>query len=88
MGFRRSVTRGCRGRVPAMVAVFSIGLAACGSTQNEPTAGSTISTSTSNIIDGDVPDAMTFTAELVGGGTFDGPSTAGRPVVLWFWAPT
>jgi hypothetical protein len=25
---------------------------------------------------------------LVGGGSIDGASLAGRPAVLWFWAPT
>ncbi len=35
-----------------------------------------------------VPDALQFTAPLVGGGTFDGAAAAGKPTVFWFWAPT
>lgn len=35
-----------------------------------------------------VPDALDFTAPLVGGGTFDGADLAGQPVAFWFWAPT
>jgi hypothetical protein len=34
-----------------------------------------------------VPASLQFTAPLVGGGTFDGASVAGAPVVFWFWAP-
>jgi peroxiredoxin len=34
-----------------------------------------------------VPDALQFTAPLVGGGTLDLASLAGPPVLLWFWAP-
>jgi hypothetical protein len=35
-----------------------------------------------------VPEALRFTAPLVGGGTFDGAAVAGKPTVFWFWAPT
>ena len=35
-----------------------------------------------------VPQALQFTAPLVGGGTFDGAAIAGKPTVFWFWAPT
>ena len=35
-----------------------------------------------------VPEALRFTAPLVGGGTFDGAAAAGKPTVFWFWAPT
>ena len=35
-----------------------------------------------------VPEALRFTAPLVGGGTFDGVAAAGKPTVFWFWAPT
>jgi hypothetical protein len=37
-----------------------------------------------------VPEALAFTAPLVGGGTFDGAAAAaaGKPTVFWFWAPT
>ena len=35
-----------------------------------------------------VPEALQFTAPLVGGGTFDGAAVADKPTVFWFWAPT
>lgn len=35
-----------------------------------------------------VPEALQFTAPLVGGGTFDGAAVTDKPTVFWFWAPT
>jgi len=35
-----------------------------------------------------VPEALQFSAPLVGGGTFDGAASADKPTVFWFWAPT
>ena len=34
-----------------------------------------------------VPAALNFTAPLVGGGEIEMGQFAGRPVLLWFWAP-
>jgi thiol-disulfide isomerase/thioredoxin len=34
-----------------------------------------------------VSDQLRFTAKTVDGQDFDGSSLAGRPAVLWFWAP-
>jgi len=34
-----------------------------------------------------VPAALQFTAPLVGGGEIEMGALAGRPVLLWFWAP-
>ncbi len=34
-----------------------------------------------------VPPTLTFTARTVGGAEFNGATLAGRPTVLWFWAP-
>lgn len=34
-----------------------------------------------------VPEALDFSATTVTGDDFTGASVAGRPVVLWFWAP-
>lgn len=34
-----------------------------------------------------VPDQLRFTARTVDGRDFDGSSLAGKPAVLWFWAP-
>jgi hypothetical protein len=35
-----------------------------------------------------VPQALQFTAPLVGGGEFTGADFADKPTVFWFWAPT
>ncbi|CAB4836358.1 unannotated protein [freshwater metagenome] len=35
-----------------------------------------------------VPKVLQFTAPLVGGGELRAATLAGRPVALWFWAPT
>ncbi|MFG2028505.1 redoxin family protein [Streptomyces sp. NPDC048825] len=34
-----------------------------------------------------VPEALTFTATTVDGNPFDAKTLAGKPTVLWFWAP-
>lgn len=34
-----------------------------------------------------VPEALRFTAPLVGGGTLDATTLADKPTVFWFWAP-
>ncbi|MFF5171813.1 TlpA family protein disulfide reductase [Micromonospora sp. NPDC000089] len=34
-----------------------------------------------------VPDALRFTGTTLDGGAFSAAGLAGRPVVLWFWAP-
>lgn len=57
---------------------------ACGS--NGPDQGTAATTQTA--VDTAVPEALRFTAPLVGGGEFDGSTVAGRPVAFWFWAPT
>lgn len=88
MGFLRWRTRSRRRWALATVVTLSMVLAACGSSQDGLTLGSSTPASSSANTEDNVPDALQFTAELVGGGTFSGPSTAGQPVVLWFWAPT
>lgn len=35
----------------------------------------------------DVPEQLRFTAKTVDGAEFSGAALAGKPVVLWFWAP-
>lgn len=45
-------------------------------------------TTTGAAVDTAVPEALQFTAPLVGGGEFDGFDLAHRPVAFWFWAPT
>ena len=34
-----------------------------------------------------VPEALKFAAPLIGGGDIELTTLAGRPVLLWFWAP-
>ena len=52
------------------------------------TAGSTAaSTAGSTAGSIEVPPALQFTAPLVGGGEIELGALAGRPVLLWFWAP-
>jgi peroxiredoxin len=59
-------------------------LGACGSNNPDPGTAATAVTS----VDTAVPEALRFTAPLVGGGEFDGSAVAGRPIAFWFWAPT
>lgn len=35
-----------------------------------------------------VPESLALSAPRVGGGTVNLATYAGKPVVLWFWAPT
>ena len=53
-----------------------------------PAAGATVTEATGpGTPAAAVPDALAFSAPLVGGGTLDLGSLAGKPVVMWFWAP-
>jgi hypothetical protein len=65
-------------------------LAACGDDRAESpaAASSPIVTAASSVATGAVPDSLAFSAPLVGGGTLDFSQYAGKPVLLWFWAPT
>jgi thiol-disulfide isomerase/thioredoxin len=61
-----------------VIIVSLLAVTACGSSTPPPAGGPASGTSA-------VPAA--FTAPVLAGGTFDGASLAGRPAVLWFWAP-
>jgi hypothetical protein len=37
---------------------------------------------------GAIPDSLAFSAPRVGGGSVNLADYAGKPVMLWFWAPT
>jgi hypothetical protein len=37
---------------------------------------------------GSIADSLAFSAPQVGGGTINMTDYAGKPVLLWFWAPT
>lgn len=59
-------------------------LTACGSATSEPSAASGSQPSPSGT--GRIAD-LGFTATTLDGDTFDGNTLAGKPAVLWFWAP-
>jgi thiol-disulfide isomerase/thioredoxin len=50
-------------------------------------AGAPASTSAADTPARAVPEQLRFTAKTVDGRDFDGSSLAGKPAVLWFWAP-
>ena len=76
-------------------------LAACGSGTDDAastvTSLSTGSTATtpaptdasegSAVVADEAPAALRFAAPLIGGGDIELTTLAGRPVLLWFWAP-
>ncbi|MSY71447.1 MAG: hypothetical protein F2692_05550 [Actinobacteria bacterium] len=75
--------------------VSAIALAAgCGSDRTTaspaPAAPGETSVPSASAVPGEtsVPKVLQFTAPLVGGGELRAATLAGRPVALWFWAPT
>jgi hypothetical protein len=76
-------------RMGALAAGLVAMLAACAggspSPAREATAPAASTASTAESQGG--PEALGFTAPLVGGGELDAATLAGSPVVLWFWAP-
>jgi hypothetical protein len=61
---------------------------ACGANA-EPDAAPTTSAVDEQPVAADttVPEALRFRASRVGGGEIDMSTLAGKPVVMWFWAP-
>jgi thiol-disulfide isomerase/thioredoxin len=85
---------------PAMVAVICTVLVVAGCGEDQPNAGGTptstpVETSSSQPADDaatgtsapTVPEQLRFTANTVDGKEFSGESLAGKPALLWFWAP-
>ncbi|MEO6652348.1 MAG: hypothetical protein ABIP17_06800 [Ilumatobacteraceae bacterium] len=64
---------------PAAAPVASAPAATSNSTSPATPADDSVPTS--------VPAALQFSAPLVGGGDIELGALAGRPVLLWFWAP-
>ncbi|MCI4062037.1 redoxin domain-containing protein [Micromonospora sp. R77] len=65
-------------------------VAATSPTTGSPTPGSAASTGTPAappVVPARVPETLTFSAKTLDGTTFSAARLAGRPVVLWFWAP-
>lgn len=86
------------GRVPMAVTVVCVGLvlAGCGATTQpasqpppQPTTTTEVgpSATTSTTARVAVPEQLRFTTKTVDGKDFSGESLAGKPAVLWFWAP-
>ncbi|MGC9538979.1 redoxin domain-containing protein [Streptomyces sp. UG1] len=85
----------------AVVATTALALSGCGTEDNASSGGAapTDSPSASSpdssaaAQDGDgagtaaVPEALRFTGTTVDGKPFDAATLAGKPTVLWFWAP-
>jgi peroxiredoxin len=70
--------------VIGLVAAGALALSGCGTTSGDAAAPSTGSDSAST----ETPaGGYDFTVATLDGGTFDGRSLAGKPAVLWFWAP-
>jgi len=77
-----------------LCAIGVVALAACGNPDVQPAeplaapsataAASSAATPTLPA----VPQSLAFSAPRVGGGTIDMAAYAGKPVILWFWAPT
>lgn len=67
----------------ALVATLAVaGAAGCGAT-----GGSAGSVGTPAAATAGVPELLRFDSQTLDGKAFAGASLAGRPVVLWFWAP-
>ncbi|NNE12571.1 MAG: hypothetical protein HKN41_10065 [Ilumatobacter sp.] len=86
-------------RATIVAVAASIALAACGGSDPDPVASpataAPTSPATSAASDAPtsessgavVPAALDFSAPLLGGGSIELGALAGRPVLLWFWAP-
>lgn len=88
--------------VATLVVVASCGGSSTATTTTAPTVA-TVPQATTTAAPGDtapgvtaqpatsavpVPPVLEVTANLVGGGTIDLAAYAGRPLAVWFWAPT
>ncbi|MEV1330621.1 redoxin domain-containing protein [Micromonospora costi] len=83
-------TRGAVVVVVALLAALAAG--GCGGGQPPRAAGPAVPAGTSTASGPaaggvPVPDTLAFTATTLEGASFSGAALAGRPVVLWFWAP-
>jgi thiol-disulfide isomerase/thioredoxin len=59
--------------VAIMLAAGLLALTGCASSPSAPAAA--------------VPDTLNFTGKTLDGATFDASTLAGRPALIWFWAP-
>ncbi|MEU4392076.1 redoxin domain-containing protein [Kribbella sp. NPDC023855] len=87
---------------PAALAVALFALSGCGETDSPPSAGpatdgsagtpsptvtSPVPRTTNASPSVAVPESLKFTGTTLDGKAFDGAALAGKPAVLWFWAP-
>ncbi|GIJ34663.1 TlpA family protein disulfide reductase [Micromonospora sediminimaris] len=78
------------GAVTAALLAAVLATAGCGTgpdAEAAPQAGGPASATASSPSTGPVPDTLRFTGTTLDGAAFDAATLAGRPVVLWFWAP-
>ncbi|GAA0906885.1 hypothetical protein GCM10009557_81870 [Virgisporangium ochraceum] len=78
----------------AAITAFAVLAGAAGCADPAPTdaagpvaASSTTGAASTPASGAAVPSTLAFTARTVGGAAFDGATLAGKPTVLWFWAP-
>jgi thiol-disulfide isomerase/thioredoxin len=84
----------------ALLTATVLTLSGCGSSTGGPASGdkaapssttpgtpSTSSDTGPTTAPADVPEALRFTGTTIDGKPFDGATLAGKPTVLWFWAP-
>lgn len=88
-----------RHRIAALVAVGALSLTGCGAAADDGPAGpddpspAAAAPATGGTADDPTTsqepaaESHDFTARTLDGATFDGRSLAGKPAVLWFWAP-
>jgi hypothetical protein len=67
-----------------------LALAACGDdrAQSPSATVNDAAVTTPSAATGAVPQSLALSVPRVGGGTIDLADYAGKPVLLWFWAPT
>src|SRR6478736_5413787 len=68
--------------LPALMVAALVALTGCHSDMTAARADTAKKAATAA-----VPAALSFTGTTLDGKKFDGASMAGKPVVLWFWAP-
>jgi hypothetical protein len=73
----------------AVAATALLALASCGSSASGETGGGSATTTApaAGAATAGVPEILDVVAPAVGGGEVDLRAYAGRPLVLWFWAP-
>jgi peroxiredoxin len=72
-------------RVVVILAVMLVALAGCARPSDRSSAAGSPAAAVSSRPG--VPSTLDFTAKTLDGAAFDGATLAGKPVVLWFWAP-